>query len=147
MAGVCYHRYLVRAKSKCRYHIVRVRCMFWRGKVDVTGEGRLFLVIVQARFECAYTYVHTRDVSPIARRKKSRGGRAEPRAEQRESFRWPFKARTFRSVTVFRVQRCATPQGETGHLRVGGPFSLSRSLGLSLPSRRLHCFINSCRIS
>lgn len=117
-----------------------------RRKIDAT-EGRGSRCphddIMSARLKRAYTHMR-RDVSSPSpsparrlRRKKSDGkGERSQRGKQQESFRWPFKARTFRSVTVFCVQRRATPQG--GHLRASEVVSLSS---------RLHCLINGRRFS
>lgn len=58
--------------------------------------------------------------------------RAAARKANGRSFRWPFKARTFRSVTVFRVQRRATSRG--GHLRVSRVLSATVALFYKRPS-------------
>lgn len=112
-----------------------------RRKIDATKETiPLRRHIVSARLKRAYT--HIRGVMSRRRRRRLRRKKSEGkdeqlrRGKQQESFRWPFKARTFRSVTVFRVHRRATPQG--GHLRAG--------VVVSLPSR-LHCLINGRRFS
>lgn len=145
LTGICFHRYLVRVKPE--QPLSPENDASWRGKIDVTGEGKNYSLspcVLNAR-----TRTHIRAMSRRLRGGENRGRRG---AEQRESFRWPFKARTFRSVTVFRVQRCATPQGDRPPTRRWSFLCLSFLLSLSLStfslaSRRLHCFINGCSFS
>jgi len=93
-----------------------------RRKIDAT-EGRGSPVLTVTLCVCAFkARVYAGDVSspspspsPLVAEEEI-GGKGRV-CKQQESFRWPFKARTFRSVTVFRVHRRATPQG--GHLRAG----------------------------